>query len=131
MRHLGWDGLTLPIDELFYNLCRALDDIGVPVRQQYSTASRPHALLTESCHVSNTMGCGSMAAEAWVARTSDNWHGICVKRWSGDTFQFHAFYRRLREALARTNGWSGSSYKGPAAGHRCDTERCGLRRFCS
>uniref|UniRef100_A0A7S0IXT1 Protein kinase domain-containing protein n=1 Tax=Calcidiscus leptoporus TaxID=127549 RepID=A0A7S0IXT1_9EUKA len=112
VRHLGWDGLCQPVDELFDEVLRAVRRIEVPVHMVYSSVERPRALLTQMHHVSDGMGEGSMTAEVWIAGTSAEQYGICVKRASGDTFQFHAFYRLLRDALAKTTGWSGSEYSG-------------------
>eukprot|EP00966_Prymnesium_polylepis_P280746 6486953-Prymnesium_polylepis.1 len=53
------------------------------------------------------MGAARMVVCAWVCRTSLGRHAIGVKRVSGDTFQFHIFYRRLREAMAPITGWNG------------------------
>lgn len=112
IRHLGWDGLRQPIDELFQEVMSAVHRIDVPVSMVYSSEERPRALLTKMHHVNDNMGDGLMAAEVWIVRTSGEQYGICVKRASGDTFQFHAFYRLLRDALAKTTGWSGSEYNG-------------------
>ena len=47
---------------------------------------------------------------------------IDVARYSGDTFQFHAFYRELRQALKTLNGYDGTNYRpltpSPAAPRR-------------
>ena len=53
-----------------------------------------------------------MSADA----TEPHRYRIDVKRKAGDTFQFHAFYRRLREVLAWLNGWNGSTYRTAAPG---------------
>ena len=57
-----------------------------------------------------------MVAELWVLETGPGTYGICVRRASGDTFSFHAFYRQLRDAMAHVTGWSGSSYEGCTPG---------------
>ena len=48
-----------------------------------------------------------MSVLLWVAQGGDHegGHYICIRRASGDTFMYHAFYRRVREAMAEANGW--------------------------
>ena len=48
-----------------------------------------------------------MSVLLWVAQGGEHegGHYICIRRASGDTFTYHAFYRRVREAMAEANGW--------------------------
>jgi len=74
-------------------------------------------LTTAEVHVSRDMGLGKMSAQMIVSahETEEHCYRLDVKRKTGDTFQFHAFYRGLREALAWLNGWTGATYAGAAS----------------
>merc|ERR1719440_320619 len=70
-------------------------------------------IVTSEVQVSRDMGLGAMQAQMQVTphESAAHCYRLDVKRKSGDTFQFHAFYRQLRESLAWLNGWTGSSYR--------------------
>ena len=79
-------------------------------------------ITTAEVQVSRDMGLGSMQAQMQVTphESAAHCYRLDVKRKSGDTFQFHAFYRQLRESLAWLNGWTGSSYSTTAAAGASD-----------
>ena len=88
------------------------------------------------------------AAQDGGSRLSPQKYRIDVTRYAGDTFQFHAFYRSLREALRPLIGWTASPpfaprsapppdprapYQGAAGSEAPRSPRIGLwsaRRLC-
>ena len=120
-RYLGWDGLHQHVDELMGALRGACAELDVRYEEQHENSQ---TLVTHATHMSDQVGAGTMVAELWIVTAVAKPGGaagcalptnaIRVKRVSGDTFQFHTFYRRLREAMAPITGWSADHSKNGA-----------------
>jgi len=109
LRHLGWEGLSQTVPQLFEALQAAVRRIGL----ECSVNAESWSLLTKpTTHCPALAGPASIVVEAFVAVGSAQRHAICIKRVAGDTFVFHAFYRRLREEMAHLNGWADGAYRG-------------------
>jgi len=73
--------------------------------------SEPKAASGEASSVRES-GCSAVAgggsSSGSSPRASPQKYRIDVSRYAGDTFQFHAFYRALRETLRPLIGWTAS-----------------------
>ena len=124
-RRLGWDvRFEGEPSELLTQMARTMSE-----RLGIETTVEPQLLrlTTAEVQVSRDMGLGTMRAQMQLSvrsATPPRSYRLDVKRQSGDTFQFHAFYRNIREGLAWLNGWTGTDYRtdcgdggGAAAAH--------------
>ncbi|EOD12256.1 hypothetical protein EMIHUDRAFT_247544 [Emiliania huxleyi CCMP1516] len=96
---------------------KVLSELGVPFEVP-GVATNPLSIKTLPCNFA-AMGSAQMQAvifisEADAAEQAEGrcGHRIDVSRHSGDTFQFHAFYRKLRAGLGADIGWNGVDYCG-------------------
>ena len=134
LRHLGWERLNSPSEELFNELCGAVERIGLRYERIACACERTRGIAAEKSRSSDTSvgtsvdtrvivterscvsdrlsGGEAMSAKMWVTDEADGTCTICVKRLWGDTFQFHAFYHQLRQMLSPLIGWTGHTYKG-------------------
>ena len=108
VKRLGWDVAHHGgVPSLLAHLMAALETISV----RYEMQSDGMGVLTSPTHTSDGMGPGTMQAVVLLSplvaspisgSASSQWgprYRIDVSRYSGDTFQFHAFYRKLRDQL--------------------------------
>lgn len=111
-RRLGWDvRFEGEPAALLAEMARTMSE-----RLGIQTTVEPQLLrlTTAEVQVSRDMGLGTMRAQMQLSVRSaepPRAYRLDVKRQSGDTFQFHAFYRSIRESLAWLNGWTGSDYR--------------------
>ena len=134
LRHLGWERLNSPSEELFNELCGAVERIGLRYERIACACERTRGIAAEKSRSSDTSvgtsvdtrvivterscvsdrlsGGEAMSAKMWVTDEADGTCTICVKRLWGDTFQFHAFYHQLRQMLSPLIGWTGHTYQG-------------------
>ena len=111
-RRLGWDvRFEGEPSELLTQMARTMSE-----RLGIETTVEPQLLrlTTAEVQVSRDMGLGTMRAQMQLSvrsATPPRSYRLDVKRQSGDTFQFHAFYRNIREGLAWLNGWTGTDYR--------------------
>ena len=116
VRRLGWEmpaegGLEGSVERVG----KVLSVLGVPFEVP-GVATNPLSIKTLPCNFA-AMGSAQMQAvifisEADAAEQAEGrcGHRIDVSRHSGDTFQFHAFYRKLRAGLGADIGWNGVDY---------------------
>lgn len=103
-KRLGWDVRAAGPDGLLSRITSVLTELDIQFESPAST-EQPLSVMTKPCVVSDAMGFGQMQAMISLAETSacdapgSGSYRIDVARHSGDTFQFHAFYRQLRSGL--------------------------------
>ena len=115
IKRLGWD-VACPAGEegIHAAIVSALGAMAIPYQPHNDPVSGSFGVLTGRAHYSDGMGPGTMQASILVTsvctssplaqsqETSRADHAgwrIDVTRFTGDTFQFHAFYRALRDHL--------------------------------
>lgn len=115
IKRLGWD-VACPTGEegIHAAIVSALGAMAIPYQPHNDPVSGSFGVLTGRAHYSDGMGPGTMQASILVTsvctssplaqsqETSRADHAgwrIDVTRFTGDTFQFHAFYRALRDHL--------------------------------
>jgi len=122
VRRLGWDVTSeLSAEKVLARAMSVLTEMGIPFDTP-APALRPLSILTRPHNFSGAMGSGQMQALIWItlpeaqaAKATATSSRIDVARHAGDTFQFHAFYRELRDGLKDINGWDGMAYAPPPA----------------
>lgn len=109
--------------QLLADLSKLFIELGVEASVDHDS----HSLQTKMVPVSRDLGLGKMQAFVTISKRGDSPsyvpvaarskpYRIEVKRLAGDTFQFHAFYRKLRDALRpliRTTEVSDGSISAP------------------
>ena len=115
IKRLGWD-VACPTGEegILAAIVSALGALAIPYQPHNDPVSGSFGVLTGRAHYSDGMGPGTMQASILVTslcttsplaqsqeKTRADHAGwrIDVTRFTGDTFQFHAFYRALRDHL--------------------------------
>ena len=101
VRRLGWD-IAHDKATVLHHLSEALGTLHIAYDEiKQEGASFLGGVLTQAAHVEESMGDGSMRATITLMTNPPPQSTIRmdVSRHSGDTFQFHAFYRSLRELL--------------------------------
>ena len=120
VRRIGWDVQGTDAAEVLAVISRALADLNIPCENMGSEgdAQSIRGLLTLPTCIEASLGAGVMRAAITVTPTTRDGSAvpagqtapagthdspvpfrIDVTRHQGDTFQFHAFYRGLEEAL--------------------------------
>lgn len=101
VRRLGWD---IRFEEGAEALLFFIADALKPTKAEFDICpgeQQQVSMVTRLTSVSDAMGIGRMQASISVSWTGaqPNLFRVNVSRHSGDTFQFHAFYRELRANL--------------------------------
>ena len=109
VRTLGWHIPDSTAEDLFSRLYAAVASIGT---MELSGDSVGSLIFTATVHDSPPAGgqAGAlqepMTALLWVVPSPMlGGHHVCIRRASGDTFVYHNFYRKVRQAMARCTGW--------------------------
>ena len=143
IKRLGWD-VACPTGEegILAAIVSALGALAIPYQPHNDPVSGSFGVLTGRAHYSDGMGPGTMQASILVTslcttsplaqsqeKTRADHAGwrIDVTRFTGDTFQFHAFYRALREHLRPLfidEGGMASFGAGPAMTGPMSAEAC-------
>mmetsp|Transcript_26805 Transcript_26805/g.68191 ORF Transcript_26805/g.68191 Transcript_26805/m.68191 type:complete len:535 (-) Transcript_26805:210-1814(-) len=123
VKRLGWDiPTTGSTDEVLALVTAALGSMGIP-HDPHSAIDGAHVgVVTQSVHCSDGMGPGRMQAAILIthpqqAGPTSSAKLTCrveVSRFAGDTFQFHAFYRMLRDHMRPLSVESGQAAAQPA-----------------
>ena len=143
IKRLGWD-VACPTGEegIHAAIVSALGAMAIPYQPHNDPVSGSFGVLTGRAHYSDGMGPGTMQASILVTslcttsplaqsqeKTRADHAGwrIDVTRFTGDTFQFHAFYRALRDHLRPLfidEGGMASFGAGPAMTGPMSAEAC-------
>ena len=143
IKRLGWD-VACPTGEegILAAIVSALGALAIPYQPHNDPVSGSFGVLTGRAHYSDGMGPGTMQASILVTslcttsplaqsqeKTRADHAGwrIDVTRFTGDTFQFHAFYRALRDHLRPLfidEGGMASFGAGPAMTGPMSAEAC-------
>jgi len=130
IRRLGWNVREQTAEVVIRAVAEALKALQIDYEEINDDADKfLGGYITHPAHVADAMGPSSMRATvivtqakgmsgevaAAVSSTSSTMPDlrVDVARFAGDTFQFHAFYRKLRELLRPLTGWEGSPLPEP------------------
>lgn len=123
VRCLGWRITRTSCNELYPLLCTAVASLGVvSLSCDPATYSIHCSSIDSDASEDSSAGYGAsdrMTALIWIAADAGG-HHVCIRRASGDTFAYHAFYRQVRQAMAQCTGWVEAEGSYRIAGHHAD-----------
>jgi hypothetical protein len=109
VRTLGWYIPNSTASELYGRLYAAVASIGTVTLSSDCVACTIFvaSIGCDACPGSGYRSTEPMTALLWVAPCSGGvcGHHVCIRRASGDTFAYHSFYRKVRQAMASATGW--------------------------